>query len=364
MLSRPQTLVEKTADWLRREIPAGRWGGRIPGIPTLARECGIAEGTARRAIRLLEKDGVLSYAGPGRRRQLAVTDGALALPRQMRVMVLLRDSLAVEDEGFRWSLAAIQAELEARGHRFVLLAKSQADLKYDDARVMKFVENIEADLWVVVAGSRLLLEWFVARPVPVFALGGGAVGIPGLAVYGGDAGLARAEIIRRLCELGHRRIVYFLPHFVRAGAAKHIQRELAEFGITAGPFNLPDWDETPGDLQERLARMFRISPPTVIFATSPVWLAGILSFLAEKGLRVPQDVSLVCGNHADFLDWHRPAIVHFKHDDVRLMRRVVQWVDNRAHGRDDVRASVVPIKIVEGESIGPPPAGRPAKGQE
>jgi hypothetical protein len=40
------------------------------------------------------------------------------------------------------------------------------------SRIAKVVERIDAGAWIILAGSREVLEWFADRPVPTFALFG------------------------------------------------------------------------------------------------------------------------------------------------------------------------------------------------
>ncbi len=360
MLNRPKSLVNETEEWLRRQIAEGRWKASVPGVPTLAKQCGISEGTVRRALRTLEKEGVLSYAGSGRRRQVTKPQAAPRQSQSLRVAILLRDRMETEDAGFRWVMATAQSEIEAKGHQIVTLAKTQADLHYNDKRIMKLVEQTPADLWIVVAASRGLLEWLSARPAPVFRIGG--VGIPGKAIAGAGSGTfpAHQAVIRRLCDLGHRRIVFLLPHFVRhafpgskSSTITLLENEFALRGVSASSFHFPDWDETPEGLQAKLESLFRVTPPTAVFATSPVWIAGVLSFLARKGLRVPEDVSVICGHDAGSFHWNRPRIAHYEHGDKRFARRIVQWVDNISRCRKDTKFNPMPVRLVERESIGP-----------
>ena len=354
---RKQSLSDLAADWLRQGIRDHRWGRYIPGVPTLAKECGVAEKTIRQAILTLEREGFLSFGGLGRRREIVSTSGKTGQTRHLRIGVLLRERMENEDEMFRCHMSRIQAELEARGHACHILPKSQADLKYKDASLKRIVEQTEVDAWLVIGGARDFLIWLAARSQPVFGMGGACTNIPNLACSGSYTLPAHQEVVRRFVELGHRRIVFFLPKFARiegtASMAKHLEEALALHGISTGRFNFPDWTETPEGLQEQLDAMFRVSPPTAIFATQPIWIIGILSYLAKKGLKVPDDVSLACGNEASFLQWHTPEIARYTHDDGRFVRRFLQWVENVARQQKDCKYFVFPVRLTEGQSLGP-----------
>lgn len=361
MVARPKSLMEQVVEWLREGARAGRWSAGLPGLGILAREYGVAEGTVRRAVRLLEKEGMLSYAGAGRRRQVTLgqTNGNAKPTRQLRVAVLLRDEQANESAGFRWIMATVQSKIEAKGHQMILLTKTQADFQFDDSRVIRMLKRETADLWIVIGGSRILLEWFTAQDRWVFAFGGGCVGMPEIAATGSQTLPAHLATIRRLCSLGHRRIVFLLPYFVRhadekqSGIVRTIMEELAAHGISGGPYHLPDFEETPQGLRERLDALFRITPPTAIFATYPGWMFGVLSYLAARGLKVPDDVSVVCGNDASGFAWTQPRVAHYQHDDERMARRIVKWVDRWAQGRRDCKQEFAPAHLIEEGSIGP-----------
>jgi LacI family transcriptional regulator len=355
VFERPKSLLEQVVDGLREGALSGRWGEGLPGLGALAKEHGVAEGTVRRAVRLLEKEGVLTDAGAGRRRQVAggPAKGRVKTARSLRVAVLLRDQLANESAGFRWIMATVQSKIEAKGHRMVFLKKTQADFQFDDRRVMRMLKRETADLWIAIGCSRFLLGWFAAQGRRTFAFGGGCMGLAEIAATGSETLSALRATVRRLCSLGHRRIVFLTPHFVRHVEGGHsnlvrlIMEELAAHGISGGAYHMPDFEETPEGLRERLDALFRITPPTAIFATYPGWVFGVLSYLAARGLRVPQDVSVICGNDANGFTWTQPRVAHFQHDDERMARRMMNWVNHWAKGRKDFKQEFAPALLID-----------------
>ena len=126
----------------------------------------------------------------------------------------------------------------------------------------------------------------------------------------------------------------------QSSTVRLIMEELAAHGISGGPYHLPDFEETPEGLRERLDALFRVTPPTAIFATYPGWMFGVLSYLAARGLKVPEDVSVICGNDASGFAWTQPRVAHYQHDDERMARRMVKWVDHWAQGRQGQQAGV------------------------
>jgi DNA-binding LacI/PurR family transcriptional regulator len=79
----------------------------------------------------------------------------------------------------------------------------------------------------------------------------------------------------------------------------------------------------------------------------------VLSYLAARGLKVPDDVSVVCGNDATGFVWMQPQVAHYQHDDVTMVRRMVEWVNHWAQGRSNFKQESLATRLIEQGSIGP-----------
>jgi DNA-binding LacI/PurR family transcriptional regulator len=228
------------------------------------------------------------------------------------------------------------------------------------ARVARLVASTAADAWVVTGGSREVLEWFAARAVPAFALFGRRRGLP-LAGAGPDKPPAVAAATRALLELGHRRIVLLARsgrRLPQPGASERMfLRTLAEHGIVPGPYNLPDWEETPAGFHLRLADLFRVTPPTRIIIEEARFFFAAQQFFGRHGLQVPEDVSLVCTDGDPYFEWCEPSVAHIAWDTRPVVRRIERWVANLSRGVPDLKQTPTRAKFVRGGTIGPPPEG-------
>ncbi|MFO1524108.1 MAG: substrate-binding domain-containing protein [Kiritimatiellia bacterium] len=130
---------------------------------------------------------------------------------------------------------------------------------------------------------------------------------------------------------------------------------LAACGVKISPFNLPEWDETPAGLQTLLHSLFRVTPPTALVVMRPTWATGVLSFLATRGLRVPQQVSVVGYGLEALNPWHVPALAYLCAEDLPVVRRTVRWVRQVARGVVSPRRYAYPGLFVDGPSLGPAP---------
>jgi DNA-binding LacI/PurR family transcriptional regulator len=273
-------------------------------------------------------------------------------------MILPGERLEDEDAPCRQMLFDLKAALESEGHTCRFTAKSQSQVGYATDRIQRLVAGCEADAWLVLGGKRELLEWFAARSVPTMALGGVTAGLR-IAATGMETVEPFRAALRRLMELGHRRITFLAPAFLRdRGGSPYVramQEELAAGGLASGNYNVPDFDETPDGLRAVLRENFRVTPPTAVIVTYTTWLVNALAFLAGRGLHPGRDVSVLCLGDDLWLPWHHPAVAHFKGDEPRMLRHILQWIRNVARGREDVRQLRFPLRFVDGASIGPAP---------
>jgi DNA-binding LacI/PurR family transcriptional regulator/DNA-binding transcriptional regulator YhcF (GntR family) len=344
--------TERVAAHLREEILRGALCDPLPGVHALTTELGANHNTVEKALRLLEREGVLVTQGPGRRRRVAKAEGKAVRP--LRLAILAFDPPAVElAEGY---MADLVHRLGEAGHSVFFAEKYLLEMGMEVGRVARLVRRTEADAWVVSAGSREVLEWFAAQPVPAFALFGRRGGLP-IAGVGPDHIAAGTAATRRLIELGHRRIVKLarrnrrLP--VPGAAERAILDEMAAHGITTGAFNLPDWEETGEGFHACLQELFRHTPPTALIIEEAPFLVAALQFLGRRGLRVPEDVSLVCTDADPAFAWCEPTITHIRWDGRPVVQRVVRWAANVSHGREDRRQTLTKAEFVEGGTVGP-----------
>jgi DNA-binding LacI/PurR family transcriptional regulator len=245
--------------------------------------------------------------------------------------------------------------LEAAGHT-VICEKSQVGLRHDVRRIIRELEKEPADARIIEAGSYSLLEWCAAQDIPCLALYGRPEGLP-IGNTGPDKVPAYRAATRLLLELGHRRIVYVVRSTRRLPTPGVPERafleELAAGGVATGDYNLPSWEETPEGFSSMLERLFLHSPPTALILDEVHCYIAAAEFLARRGLKVPEQVSLVLTDDDPALSWCRPQVAHMRWDPKPVIRHVARWVEAVRKGKTDRRSVVFPVDFVPGGSIGP-----------
>ena len=222
-------------------------------------------------------------------------------------------------------------------------------------RVARMTEETVADAWIVGAGSREVLRWFAGQGVPVFALFGRRHGLP-IAAAGPDKAPVLPVIARRLVERGHRRIAMLVRTERRRpkpGASERaFLAELESLGISPGPYNLPDWEESVGGFHSCLESLFRLTPPTALIVDEAPFYFATQQFCGNRGIRVPGDVSLICTDADPSFAWHDPTVAHIRWDRRPVLRRIVRWAANVSHGRKDVRQTLTRAEFIDGGTVG------------
>ncbi len=217
------------------------------------------------------------------------------------------------------------------------------------------IKDTEADAWVVIAGSEEVLQCFVERQVPAFALFGWMRPFE-IAGTGPNHVPAIVAATRRLIALGHRRIVMLGAQMTlsnRGSNGAAFLDELAVHGIDAGNYNMPGWEGGFDGFYQCLESLFALTPPTAIFIFSSAQYFATTQFLLNRGLRVPLDVSLVCIDFAAYFHRYQPSVSHARWNDQLMVNQIVRWAKNISLGKEDTRQTRVEAEFLEGGTIGP-----------
>lgn len=275
---------------LRDEIQNGVWsvGERIPSEQVIAKRFGVAYMTARQAVSSLVSDGVL---------ERIARKGTFVAQAKAPLQPTTRSQFVLLIEGGKTSLdpyylppiiEAFEHEIKANGYELSVYGYSMSIL---DGLLSK-----DANVCCVLLGEQDILyaNLLQARGNRVLAINrcneGGGVAF----VSPNNAGGAQAAV-EHLIDLGHRRIGFVrgLPGNIDAADRRHgYLQALWKRGIPLGPEDGDNFVEACG--YEVAKRMLSSSePPTAIFCASDLSAIGALKAIAEAGLSVPGDVSVV-----------------------------------------------------------------------
>lgn len=345
---RPKAATQ-LATYLRGELAQGRWADRMPGVIRLAEELGTARNTVEAALKLLEQEGYLIPQGHGKGR--LIRQKLVQSRKKSRVAILVFDSAVQTDQ----PIVELQNFLQNAGFATVLSERRTNETRLDPGRMRRIVQRTDAAAWILVAAPREILEWFLAEGIPVYAFFGRR---RELAIAGGgpDKSEAYRELVRELVRRGHRRIVLLTMQARRLPMPGRPERsflaELEASGLATSSYNLPDWEPTPDGLIKYLNEVWRLTPPTAFLIDEAYLFHAIKHQLSARGIRCPEDVSLICSDPDPAFSWFKPSIAHIGWDVRPLLHHVLRWAKSVREGKERRDQIEVPAELVLGETLG------------
>jgi LacI family transcriptional regulator len=180
-----------------------------------------------------------------------------------------------------------------------------------------------------------------------------------------DTRAASAGLITHLIGLGHRRIAALgpqLPSSLGNDRLAGYQQALAEAGLPLREdlILLEGWRTRDGyNMAHRLLARTR---PDAIFAFGPRIAAGVACALRERGLRVPEDIALVCVDDFGMGSELDPFMTIVRQPEREMGRQVARLLIERILGiyTGEPREIVLPAHVVIRRSCG---AGLAAAGE-
>ena len=164
-----------------------------------------------------------------------------------------------------------------------------------------------------------------------------------------------------LWKLGHRRIAYLTPRNRLGGdiqgeqglldAIQHLSR-----GSAAGAVFCHNGSQ--GDIRRALAASLAETPPvTALIVARPLYALTALTYCLHRGVRIPDELSLVCRDDGEFFDSLMPALDRYTFNRRLFARRAVRMLIQLASaGGLQPQARWMMARYLKGETIAPPAA--------
>lgn len=316
----------------------------------------ISPSCARRVLKAAEELGYKpNYHARSLRRGRAHTLG-----------LLLERPRGAEDAFKFWGqmIAGVDIETRLRGYDFLIIGAGLGEPVANVA--LRYLKEKRVDCLVVPGYLHF------ARTTPgLHARGVKAVLVeyPGktrLPVVELDDASGIARAVRRLGELGHSKLLWLGP---RSGWHPSIERRRHAFFKTARELGLvakeclaaaecssPVWDPgVEGAYKALLGELQKGEPPHAIVCYNESMAFGAYAALAERNLRIPEDVSVVGFDdiHASIACPPMTVVSHMLHELGR--RAAALAIEMASVGEEDLRTNRVRVKaeLIERASTAP-----------
>jgi GntR family transcriptional regulator of arabinose operon len=253
---------------------------------------------------------------------------------------------------FRDIFEGMQAEASARDLQILFddFRAQSADKIATEAKA----RGIRGALALIGQDSEKRTKLLSAAGLPIVAVNFSLKGIPSI-VPDDFAGGQLA--VKHLLLLGHRRIAHLhsgetTPHWAEVRRA---YLECTEVGIASGKSLLFESDKLRGSIDvgyELAAQMVeRGNLPTAIFAGNDLIAIGAMRLLQERGINIPQDISVIGFDNIEAAEICSPGLTTIGVDRKEMGRTAVRMLlDPAAH----TEPKPIGVKLVERKSTAKP----------
>lgn len=331
VLAIPQriSLTAQTAVAIEQGISQGIWRQSLPGIRRLCEILEVSRPTVQGAIHLLARDGLCEIR-PNRRTRLLAKTGT-PHGRSSHVLGLITNSTFWEVSPVVWeSLNESRVHLAASGISTEILVCREQSTRAQRRKLEDFLEHKRVGCCLLLSVSGALQKWFQERRFPCLLLGScrPAVQLPSIDVdYRAVCRHAAMAALRK----GHRKIGLIVPDAGRPGemaCIRGFEEAVADFALEGACGQVVEYDERARQsLTARLAALYHSAqPPTALLVVWSRHVLNVIMFLVNRGLKVPQDVSLISIDHDYSFETASPMITHYLPEREFYSRRITRLV--------------------------------------
>jgi len=322
----------------------------------VARLAGVSHQTVSRVlndhpnVRPLTKERVLDAI-----RELAYRPNAAA-----RTLVTRRTHTlgVISFDTMLWGPASMLYNFERAAHDAYFV--SVASLPALDRRSMldaveRFLgQGIEGIIVIATQDTAVNALAHVPEEVPLVAVGCGTRAAVTSVAIDNAAGAATAT--RYLLSLGHRTVYHVAGQASCLDAQERIdgwRQALREAGVPEPAVLGGDWSSASG--YEMGCRLAANPDVTAIFCGNDPMALGVMRALAERGLRVPDDVSIVGFDDVPEAGYYLPPLTTVRQDFGEVGRQALSALVDRMSGAIPAgpRIRVAPELIVRASAAGP-----------
>lgn len=331
MMPDRRSLVERVAETLRRGVASGEWKEWLPQERNLSQSFGVSRNTLRAALVILRREGLVEPSR-GRGYRIGTGAGRVSFVGEGSVGLLAPEPLA----RLRPALGLLIDELRVLLFRMGLnLEVHNGGRAYEAGTPRLLASHVArhpAACWILIRGNERVQRWFEREGIPCVISGSAypGVGLPSVDV---DLFAVGAHAAGRLLGMGHRRLLLVTEG---RGAGQDACGLGFHEMIAKTPGASGESIHHASDVGEvrRLMRKTFGGPrrPTAILVANSYFYLTVSGVLQELGLRVPDDVSLICTDSDHFLPYMVPEASRYAFDHELFARKLAQKVRKIVQG--------------------------------
>ena len=165
------------------------------------------------------------------------------------------------------------------------------------------------------------------------------------------------QAVEHLVELGHRRVAYIgntFSHNTNLVRLAGYSETLSQHGLGVEERLIVRGDGTlAGGVLAMQRLLAQPDPPSAVFCFNDMTAMGVVRALAQAGLRVPHDCSVVGFDDLELAAYYCPPLTTARQPGYRLGQRAMQMLTQLIEGKDDIPAETLASELVVRETTGP-----------
>ena len=173
-----------------------------------------------------------------------------------------------------------------------------------------------------------------------------------------------AQAVRHLAKFGHTRIAFIGDIEASTSEERYIgvRDGCAELGLPLPAVydiqcndRFADWE--PNIRKSTLALLSTSPRPTAIVCSCDAVARHVYRVLADQGLTVPSDMSIIGFDDDPIAEWVSPSLTTIRQDFTSMGHAAMMLLEQRiANANTPTRHIRIPVTLVERESVAAPPA--------
>ena len=333
----------------------GKTGRSRPSIYDVAKRAGVSHMTVSRVlnghpnIRDTTRDRVLAAI-----EELSYTRSsiarALATNRAMRIGVLVDSPV---QHGPNSTLRALENAARRAGYAISSFSMSPEDASQIGTGVLELVTQGVDALCVIaprVSSLDLLRQQETGLPTLVIK----AEPDPHMHTAAVDQHAGARLATAHLLELGHRNILHLagpLDWYDAKAREQAWREELSAAGLSITAPDVGDWTS---DFGYEFGRSHDLAGATAIFAANDQMALGVIHGLTERGLRVPEDVSIVGFDDLPDARHFLPPLTTVRQDFAELGTLALRLIIEAIEGDEGTEHEMIEPTLIVRSSTAPP----------
>jgi DNA-binding LacI/PurR family transcriptional regulator len=305
---------------MREAIASGLWRERMPSEAVLCRELHVSRRTVRAAIAQLIRENWLQGQGRGSPPAI-IAQKPLMMPVCQRGVIRYLSPRPKEENDHASQVVenAVREYLGQEGFHLEFECRRDIYQRFSAKRLEGLTSQANTAAWLLLHSTPAMQKWFASSGLPCVVTGSCHEGIT-LPNVEFDFFESSYHAFHQLLTNNGRHLVMVAPE------RRNASEKAAVRGFLAAAERFPRiqvsvtrHDGSRSGICRSLEPLCKsANRPTGFLVMLPEHALTTLGFLYSKGIRVPEDASVISRTSSQFLDFCIPTIAHYAIDCVKF----------------------------------------------